>query len=66
MRFLEFWRDLVTANQVKGKTAHDARLVAAMLWHQLTHRLTFNASDFKRFAGIQIFTPQQIRAGQFF
>jgi len=51
-------------NQVKGKTAHDARLVAAMVWHDLTHLLKFNAADFVRFPGIEVFTPQQILTGQ--
>ncbi|HEV3256865.1 MAG TPA: PIN domain-containing protein, partial [Gemmataceae bacterium] len=35
------WRRLVTAHQVIGKSAHDARIVAAMLVHRVTHVLTF-------------------------
>jgi predicted nucleic acid-binding protein len=31
-----YWRDLVATNEVKGKGAHDARLVAAMQRHGLT------------------------------
>jgi len=45
------WRRLVTTYGAQGKAAHDARFVAAMKLHgQLTHLLTFNASDFKRYA----------------
>jgi len=39
---------------VVGKAAHDARLVAAMNRHALSHLLTFNVSDFKRYPAIQI------------
>lgn len=43
------WRALVTALAVSGKPAHDARFVAAMRVHGLTHILTFNVPDFTRF-----------------
>lgn len=54
------WEQLVTANSVIGKNAHDARLVAAMMVHGITHLLTFNDADFRRFAGITILTPTQV------
>lgn len=44
----EIWRQLVTSREVLGKLAHDARLVAAMLRHGVTHLLTFNDQDFAR------------------
>jgi predicted nucleic acid-binding protein len=47
---LESWRDLVRTYRVRGKTAHDARLVAAMRRHRIDHVLTFNTSDFKRYS----------------
>lgn len=56
-------RDLVASNDVRGKTAHDARLVAAMKRHGLIHRVSFNKSDFTRFAGINVFTPAEVLAG---
>ncbi len=46
------WLQLVTTHAVSGKNAHDARLVAAMLTHGLTHLLTFNDADFRRFTAI--------------
>jgi predicted nucleic acid-binding protein len=51
------WEKLVTTNNILGKNAHDARLVAAMLVHNITHLLTFNDSDFRRFSGITVLTP---------
>ncbi len=56
------WEELVTRHEVKGKKAHDARIVAAMLHHRLTHLLTFNDSDFKRFAEITVLRPSELAA----
>ncbi|MEI8381171.1 MAG: type II toxin-antitoxin system VapC family toxin [Planctomycetota bacterium] len=58
------WRDLVTSNDVKGKTAHDARLIAAMQRHGVTNLLSFNKPDFIRFNAIRVFTPAEVLAGQ--
>ena len=58
----ERWEELVTQHEVKGKKAHDARLVAAMLHHRLTHLLTFNDTDFKRFTEITVLTPSEVPA----
>jgi len=58
------WQSLVVDYQVRGKTAHDARLVAAMTRHGLANILTFNKLDFTRFARIRVFTPDDILAGQ--
>lgn len=53
----EHWHDLVSQHEVRGKNAHDARLVAAIRRHEITHLLTNNDRDFKRFPGITIHTP---------
>ena len=52
----QHWQQLVTTHEVRGKPAHDTRLVAAMKRHSITHLLTFNAADFKRYAEITIET----------
>ena len=52
------WERIVVRYQVAGKQTHDARLVAAMSVHNLTHLLTFNTDDFKRFATITAVNPQ--------
>jgi len=53
------WRKLVAAHHVQGRQAHDARLVAAMRRHGVTHLMTFNGADFKRYPGIEILDPTQ-------
>lgn len=54
------WEKLVVKYQVVGKQVHDARLVAAMMTHQMTHLLTFNIDDFKRFSEIEVVDPRSI------
>ena len=51
------WEHLAAANQVLGKAAHDARLVATMNVHRVNRILTFNTGDFRRYKGIQIIHP---------
>lgn len=51
------WERLVTVHQIMGKNAHDARIVAAMTTHGLTHVLTFNTNDFTRYPGITALDP---------
>ncbi len=43
------WERLVKTYEVKGANVHDTRLVAFMLVHQLSHIITFNTKDFRRF-----------------
>ncbi|GAA6616251.1 hypothetical protein [Scytonema sp. NUACC26] len=43
-----------------GNPSHDARLVAAMIAHNLTNLLTFNTSDFRRFSEITAIAPHNI------
>jgi len=45
---------------VLGKNVHDARLVAAMLEHNITHLLTLNVKDFKRFDEITVVDPAEV------
>ena len=54
------WRRLVVAHSVSGAPVHDARLVAAMHIHQVTHLLTFNTRDFVRYTGIIPVHPQSV------
>ncbi len=54
------WKQLVTQHAVMGKPAHDARLVAAMKVHGITHLLTFNTDDFKRFQDITVLSPTEV------
>ncbi len=54
------WEGIVLRYQVSGKQAHDAHIVAAMSAHKITHLLTFNDRDFKRFTEITVVNPQNI------
>lgn len=56
------WQRLVLAHQVAGKDAHDARLVAAMAVHGLTHLLMFNGADFSRYPQITVLDPAAVQA----
>jgi predicted nucleic acid-binding protein len=55
---LPAWEQLVVNHHVLGKQVYDVRLVAAMIVHDLTHLLTFNTDDFKRFTVITAVSPQ--------
>jgi len=48
------WRTLVLAFGVSGAAVYDARLVASMLTHRITHILTFNGDDFRRYSALGI------------
>lgn len=56
------WQELVRKYEVCGKPAHDARLVAAMLRHGLTHLLTFDSGGFQRYQEIATVTPEGVVA----
>ena len=59
-----FWKTLVTALAVIGKTVHDARLVAVCHANNVTHLLTFNGAHFARFVafgpGITLVDPRVV------
>lgn len=55
----EIWQDLVSRYEVIGKRTHDARLVAAMLRHRITHLLTFNTGHFASFTEIEAIDPER-------
>jgi predicted nucleic acid-binding protein len=54
------WRRLVLAHEVKGVKVHDAKLVASMHVHGVTHLLTTNTADFARYAGVEAEHPQDV------
>jgi predicted nucleic acid-binding protein len=47
------WERLTVQYAVQGKQAHDCRLVAFMRVYGITHLLTFNAGDFRRYEGAE-------------
>lgn len=54
------WRELVNRYEVRGKQAHDARLVAFMLCHGLDQILTLNTDDFARYTEITALHPSAV------
>jgi predicted nucleic acid-binding protein len=58
------WKKLVVQHGVKGVQVHDARVVALLTAHGLTHLLTLNPADFLRYQGITVLTPGGIMTGR--
>jgi predicted nucleic acid-binding protein len=56
------WEKLVRKFDVKGKNAHDARIVAAMNIHGVSELVTFNAADFSRYAEIKLYDPSAMES----
>jgi predicted nucleic acid-binding protein len=56
----EEWLELVSKYQITGANSYDTRLAAAMHRHNMSHILTFNASDFRRFPHVQILDPKAV------
>lgn len=56
------WEALVLTHGVSGKSAHDARLVAAMQVYGLTSVLTFDRSGFSRFPAVEVVHPDDVPA----
>ena len=54
------WRRLVVAHTVSRAAVHDARLVASMQAYCVTHLVTFNVGDFRRYQDISVVTPQTL------
>lgn len=55
------WERLVKTYEVRGTKVHDTRLVAFMLVHRLSHILTFNTKDFRRFrTEVTVVSPNEI------
>jgi predicted nucleic acid-binding protein len=54
---LDRWLELCTRHTVSGRPAHDARLVAYMLCHDIEQLLTLNADDFTRYGEIRCLSP---------
>jgi predicted nucleic acid-binding protein len=59
----EHWKQLVESRSVLGVQVHDARLAALMMVSGVTHLLTLNGSDFKRYTEIEAVSPADWLAG---
>jgi len=54
------WRKLVLDYKVSRIQVHDARIVAAMLVHQVDQILSFDVDDFNRYRGITVVHPTDV------
>jgi predicted nucleic acid-binding protein len=54
------WRALLVLHNIQGVQVHDARLAASMYVHGVRQLLTFNIRDFRRFAGLHVFQPNEL------
>ena len=61
-RIFEQWRALVLHHETRGVKAHDTRLAAAMIRHGISHILTFNPSDFRRYEHVTALSPSEVTA----
>jgi predicted nucleic acid-binding protein len=48
---------LLRTNEVRGPHVFDLQIVATMLAHGVTKLFTYNGSDFKQFADLELFEP---------
>jgi predicted nucleic acid-binding protein len=55
------WRKLVLQYRVSGIQVHDARIVAAMTVHQVDRILTFDLDDFRRYTGVIVIHPADVK-----
>jgi predicted nucleic acid-binding protein len=53
------WRSLADTYGVIGRQVYDARLVAVMMAHGVSHLLTLNPGHFRRFAEITVVSPNE-------
>jgi predicted nucleic acid-binding protein len=58
------WRRLITSRSVMGAKVHDARIVAWMMTHAISHIVTLNVPDFARYPEIDAVTPEALRVFQ--
>lgn len=54
------WLNLVEANRVRGKAAHDARLAVVAISNGVDQIRTLNVSDFARFQGVKAVHPSAV------
>jgi predicted nucleic acid-binding protein len=54
------WRRCVVAHSVIGVEVHDAKLVASMSVYGISHLLTFNVADFRRYPAITALSPADV------
>jgi len=54
------WRKLLLQHSIQGASVYDARLVATMRIYGISHILTLNDKDFRRYPGITAVHPANV------
>jgi predicted nucleic acid-binding protein len=54
------WRQLLAQLKIQGTSVHDARLASLMEVAGITHILTLNTADFRRYAGVTALMPSDV------
>lgn len=54
------WLSLLKVHEVRGVQVHDAHLAAVLEVNHVSHLLTFNVEDFKRFPNLVAVHPQEV------
>ena len=54
------WKQIVAVHKVQGVKVYDARLVALMSVYAVESVLTFNSTDFERFADVRAIDPSSL------
>ena len=60
-RVYEIWKRLLLVHGVRGVQVHDAHLAAVLAVHDVTHLLTLNGKDFKRFPSLISVHPAEVQ-----
>jgi predicted nucleic acid-binding protein len=60
-RAYRVWHRLILSHNVRGAQVHDAHLAAVLEVHGVTHLLTFNGADFKRFSTLIAVHPDEVQ-----
>lgn len=60
-RVYEVWKRLLLTHGVRGVQVHDAHLAAVLEVHGVTHLLTLNGKDFKRFPSLIAVHPAEVQ-----
>src|SRR5262249_25457283 len=55
------WRSLLVEHNILGVQVHDARLAASMYVHSVGQLLTINVRDFRRFDGLRVLRPNELK-----
>jgi predicted nucleic acid-binding protein len=63
-RVFDEWKAIVVEAAVRGRQAHDARLVAVMRAHDIERILTLDEGDFRRYRGVRVVRPSDVVASE--